>query len=115
MVLIKNNIVIGNLVVPENILSFWARRVHDLRVSEARKVNRDAKEDWEGGERGSHAIVKKKRSHHRSIVAREASTGTVMLTRKPVGDTAKCHSMSRRCWGLDHPVQYLYYNHSIVG
>ena len=54
MRLVKNRFIVGNIVVLENGLSFWARWVHMLQVLKAERVKKKGKgnENGEGGTTG---------------------------------------------------------------
>ena len=51
MKLVEIDFVVCNVVVSEDVMSLWARRVHVLRLSEARGENRKAKGERSGGTR----------------------------------------------------------------
>lgn len=68
MRLVENDFIIGNIVVLENNLGFWARRVHMLQASRAQRVKRKGKRKVKGG--GDSAGVFNKKRNHRDVSSR---------------------------------------------
>ena len=79
MKVIENNFIVGNTVVLEKSLSFWAQWVHMLRVL----VRGRARGHWEG--EGSSSTFSNKVTHHRCLVAMVTGTGTLVIGPEPEG------------------------------